>query len=170
MLDLAGGGVLVEGVGDLGMREAEFFVDQQELENAGSVRRQKIDLQSDLRHDDLHHKADVGDLVEHFAGTLDGKTGLARNDGDKRRLHAGHGQHDGNLLIGDPLFEHLVFRAVRRDFIVPVVDLLAEPDQILSDFQRYPSCIFGFCRFGPLRYMREKCEELAINLQFKFIC
>ena len=71
MLDLAGGGVLMEGVCDLGMRDAELLVDQQELENAGRVGRQQIDLEPHLRHDDLDDKTDVGDLVQDLAGALD---------------------------------------------------------------------------------------------------
>ena len=135
VLDLAGGGVLVEGVGDLGMRQAELLVDEQELKNAGGVGRQEVDLQPDLGHHDLHDQTDVRDLVQHLAGALDAQSRLARNQRHKCRLHAGQRHHDGDLLVGDPLLEDAVLRAVGRDFIVPVVDLLAELDQILSNFQ-----------------------------------
>ena len=63
MLDLAGGGMLMEGVGDFGVLETELLIDEQELKNAGGVRRQEIDLQIHLGYDDLHHKADIGDLM-----------------------------------------------------------------------------------------------------------
>ena len=135
VLDLAGGGVLMEGVGDLGVRLAELLIDQQELKNAGSIGRQEIDLQVDLGHHDLHHETDVGDLAQDLAGTLDGHLGLACHNGHQRRLHAGQGHHDGDLLIGDPLLKDLVLRAVGGDLVVAVVDLLTQLDQILSDFQ-----------------------------------
>ena len=135
VLDLAGGGVLVEGIRDLGMRDAELFVDQQELENAGRVGRQKIDLKTDLRHHDLHHETDIRDLVQHLAGALDAHAGLACDQRHEGRLHAGQRHHDGDLLVGDPLRKHLVLRAVGRDLVVSVVDLLTELDQVLPDFQ-----------------------------------
>ena len=137
VLGLAVGGVLVESIGDLGMGKAELLVDEEELEDAGRVGRQEIDLEPHFRQNHLHHEADVRDLVQDLAGPFDGELRFVRDDRHKRRLHAGHGKHDGDLFVGDPLFEHFVFRAVRGDFIVSVVDLLTEPDQVLSDFHRF---------------------------------
>ena len=74
--------------------------------------------------------------MQDLAGALDAQARLARNDGHKSRLHVGQGQHDGDLLVGDPLLEDLVLGAVGRDFVVPAVDLLTELNQILSDFQK----------------------------------
>ena len=136
VLDLACGGVLVEGVGDFGVLEAELLVDEQKFKDAGGVGRQKIDLQPHLGDHDLHHKADIEDLVQDFPGALDAHFRLAGDDGDEGRLHIGQGQHDGDLLVRDPLLEDLVLRAVGRDFIVPAVDFFAQLDQILSDCQR----------------------------------
>ena len=136
VVDLAVGGVLVEGVGDLGVGQTELLVYQQELKNAGGIGRQQVDLQPHLGHDDLDHQADLGDLVQHFLGALDAEPGLAGDDGDERGLHTGQGQHDGDLLVGDPLLEHPVLRAVRRDLVVMVLDLLTQLDQILSHLQR----------------------------------
>ena len=138
MLDLAGGGVLLEGIGDLGMRDAELFVNQQEFENTRRIRRQKIDLQAHLRHDDLDAETDVRDLMQDLSRALDGQSRLAGDHRDKAGLHAGQGQHDRDLLIGDPLFKDLVFRAVGRDLIVSVVDLLAETDQVFSYLHDIP--------------------------------
>ena len=75
MLDLAGGGVLVEGVGDLGVCNAELLIDQQKFEDAGRIGRQEIDLQSHLGHDDLHDEAYVRDLVQHLFRALEAITG-----------------------------------------------------------------------------------------------
>ena len=148
VLDLAGGGVLMESVSNLGMLETELLVDEQELKDAGGVGRQQIDLQVDLRHDDLHDEADIRQLMQDLSRPLDRHLRLARDDGHEARLHAGQRQHHGDLLVGDPLLKHLVFGAVGRDFVMPVVDLLAELDQILSHLHIFPpsrpkSHIFG---------------------------
>ena len=158
VLDLAGGGVLMESVGNLRMRDAELLVDQQELKDAGSIGRQEINLQSDLGHQNLHHKTDVRDLVQDLASAFDGHFGFAGNQRHKSRLHAGQGHHHRNLLIGDPLFENPIFRAVGGDFVVAVVDLLTKPDQILSDFQWFPSSNSIRC-FG-----RKNCRPLLSSL------
>ena len=136
VLDLAGGRVLMECIGDLGVCQAEFLVDQQEFKNAGGVGRQQIDLQPYLGDDDLHHKSDLGDLVQDLAGALDGQARLAGDHGDKGRLHTGQRQHYGDLLVRDPLLENPVLGAVGRDLVMPVVDFFAELDQILSHLQK----------------------------------
>ena len=128
VLFLAGGGVLLERVGDLRMRLNKRLVGQQELEDAGRVGRQEIDLQIDLRHDALHNETDLGDLVQDLAGALDGHLGFARDHRDERRLHAGQSHHDRDLVIGDPLLQALVLRAVGSDFVEPIVDLFAQFD------------------------------------------
>ena len=128
VLFLAGGGMLMECEGDFRMRLNKRLVGQQELKDAGRVGRQEVDLQIDLRYDDLHNETDLGDLVQDLTGALDGQLGLARDHRHERRLHAGQSHHDRDLLVGDPLLKAPVLRAVGSNFVVPVVDLLAQFD------------------------------------------
>ena len=90
-----------------------------------------------MTYENLHHEANVGDLMQDFTRPFDGHFGFTRDERNERRLHAGERHHNGDLLIGDPLFEDLILRAVRGDLIVPVVDLLAQFDQIFSYFHRF---------------------------------
>ena len=132
VLDLACGRMLMESIGNLRMRNAELFVDEQELKNTGGIGRQQIDLQPYLRNDDLYAEADVRDLMQDLSGALDGHPRLAGDHRDEAGLHTVQGQHDGDLFIGDPLFEDFVLRAIGRNGIVPVIDLLTESDQVFS--------------------------------------
>ena len=134
MLDLAGGRMLVEGVGNLRMCDAELLIDEQEFKNAGGIGRQQIDFQPHLGNDDLDAEADVGDLVQNFSCALHRHARLPGDHRNKAGLHACQRQHDRDLLVGDPLFKDLVFRAVGRDLIVSVVDLFTQTDQVFSDF------------------------------------
>ena len=124
VLFLAGGRVLMEGVGDLRMRLDERLVRQQELEDAGGVRGQQVNLEIDLRHDDLHDETDLGDLVQNLSRALDGHLGLLRNQRNEGRLHAGQCLHDLDLLVRDPLLKCPVLCAIRGDFVETVIDLL----------------------------------------------
>ena len=83
MVDLAGGGVLLKGVGDLRMLDAELLVDEKELEDTGSVRRQEIDLQADFRDQDLHHHTDIGELMQDLLGLFLAHFGSSGDTGDK---------------------------------------------------------------------------------------
>ena len=83
MVDLAGGGVLLEGVGDLRMLDAELLVDEKELEDTGSVRRQEIDLQTYFRDQDLHHRTDIGELMQDLLGLFLAHFGSSGDTGDK---------------------------------------------------------------------------------------
>ena len=122
----------MEGIGDLGMGDAELFVDEQEFENPRRIGRQQVDLKPHLRHDDLDTEADVRDLVQDLSGTLDGHPRLAGDHRDETGLHTGQSQHNRDLLVGDPLFEDLVLGAVGSNRIVAVVDFFAQANEILS--------------------------------------
>ena len=135
MLDLAGGGVLLKGIGDLGMGDAELLVDEKELKDTGSVRRQEIDLQADLLYQDLHHQTDVGELMQDLLGLFPAHLRSFGDAGDECRLHALQSQHNGDLIIGDPLLEHFVFGTIGGDLVVTVVDLFTQLNKVLSYFQ-----------------------------------
>ena len=135
MVDLAGGGVLLEGVGDLRMLDAELLVDEKELEDTGSVRRQEIDLQADFRDQDLHHHTDIGELMQDILGLFLAHFGSSGDTGDKCRFHALQRHQDRDLIIGDPLLECFVLRAVGGDLVVTIVDLFTQFNKILSNFQ-----------------------------------
>ena len=122
MLNLAGGGMLMECRGDFRMCFKEILIQHHELKDAGRIRRQQINLQVDLRDHDLYN-GKARQPPQNLSGLLDRHFGLARDDGHKAWLHVGHGVHDLNLLIGEPV-QRLVLRAVRRDGIVACVDLL----------------------------------------------
>ena len=135
MVDLAGGGVLLEGVGDLRMLDAELLVDEKELEDTGSVRRQEIDLQTYFRDQDLHHHTDIGELMQDLLGLFLAHFGSSGDTGDKCRFHALQRHQDRDLIIGDPLLECFVLRAVGGDLVVTIVDLFTQFNKILSNFQ-----------------------------------
>ena len=139
MLDLAGCRVLMERIGNLRMRDTELLVNKQKFENAGSIGGQKIDFQPHLRYDDLNAQTDIGDLVQNFSGALHRHPRLAGNHRYEARFHAGQREHDRNLLICNPLFKDLIFRAVGSDLVVSVVDLFTKADQVFSDFHAFSS-------------------------------
>ena len=135
MMDLAVGGMFLERVGDLRMLLAPFTVDEQELENARGVRRQEIDLQAYLRHQHLYHQSDIRQFMQNFLGPFLAHFGPSGDTGDKCRFHAFQGKHNCDLIIRDPLFQRLVFGAVRSDLVMTVIDLFTQFNKILSNFQ-----------------------------------
>ena len=139
MLDLACCRMLLERIGNLRMRDTELLVNKQKFENAGSIGGQKIDFQPYLRYDDLNAQTDIGDLMQNLSGALHRHPRFAGNHRYEARFHTGQCEHDRNLLVCNPLFKDLIFRAVGGDLVVSVVDLFTQADQVFSDFHAFSS-------------------------------
>ena len=123
MLNLAGSRMLLESIGNFRVRFQEILIEHHKLENAGGIRRQQINLQVDFRHHHLHN-GESGQFAQDLPGLFDRHLGFARNDRHEAGLHVGHAHHDRNLVIVEPV-QGFILRAVRRNGIVPSVDLLA---------------------------------------------
>jgi hypothetical protein len=81
----------------------------------------------------LHQHAVIREIVQDLFGLFFAEAGALGDAADKVGLHrALEGDHNGDLIVGNPLLEGLVLGTVGRDFVVTVVDDFTHFDQVFS--------------------------------------
>ena len=132
MLNLAVGRVALESVGDFGVLADKRLVDHQELKDTGGVENAEIDLDAEGKNG-LHQHAVIREIMQDLFGLFFAEAGALGDAADKVGLHrALEGDHNGDLIVGNPLLKGLVLGTVGRDFVVTVVDDFTHFDQVFS--------------------------------------
>jgi hypothetical protein len=75
----------------------------------------------------------IREIMQDLLGLFFAEAGALGDAADKVGLHrALEGDHNGDLIVGNPLLEGLVLGTVGRDFVVTVVDDFTHFDQVFS--------------------------------------